>query len=182
MTARVLIAGVGNIFFSDDGFGVEVAKRLAAGPLPAGVRVADFGIRGIHLVYELLEGYDKVILVDAAPRGEPPGTVYVVEPEADAFTTAEATAAGDAPLLDAHGLEPVSVLSSLRALGGRLEGTVVVGCEPLEVGEGIGLSEPVAGAVDEAVAVVRELLDERPGEPVCSGRASHRLRDSREGG
>ena len=78
---RVLVAGIGNIFLGDDGFGVEVADRLAGRTLPDGVQVADFGIRGVHLAYELLDGYDALVLVDAVPMGEPPGTVAIIEPE-----------------------------------------------------------------------------------------------------
>ena len=81
VTGGVLVAGIGNIFLADDGFGVEVAQRLRRPALPDGVRVEDFGIRGVHLAYELLDGYDALVLVDAVPMGEPPGTVAVIEPE-----------------------------------------------------------------------------------------------------
>lgn len=144
--SRVLVAGVGNIFLGDDGFGVEVVRRLASDP-PKGGRVVDFGIRGIQLAYELLEGYDALILVDALARGGAPGTLYVFEPKVPE----------DMPpsLMDAHGLDPASVLSMLRMLGGSLDRAIVVGCEPASIEEGIGLSAPVEGAVDEAVNVVR---------------------------
>jgi hydrogenase maturation protease len=151
---RVLIAGVGNVFLGDDGFGVEVARRLAGEPMPESVRVADFGIRGVHLAYELLDGYRTAILVDAVPRGGEPGTVYVIEPE-----LARAGARDGHGLLDAHGMEPDAVLSMLRTLGGGDVEVLIVGCEPAEVEERIGLSELVAGSVDQAVAVVRELVD-----------------------
>lgn len=155
MSGRVLVAGVGNIFLSDDGFGSEVARRLATEPFPEGVRVVDSGIRGLHLAYELLDGYDTAILIDAAPRGGAPGTVYVIEPDLQP---------GDGPaegsLLDAHGMEPVAVLSLLATLGGSVRRVFVVGCEPATVEEGIGLSEPVARAVAEAAGVVRELVSE----------------------
>jgi len=150
VSGRVLVAGIGNIFLGDDGFGVEVARRLTGERFPAGVRVADFGIRGLHLAYELLDGYDTAILVDAAPRGGRPGTVYVIEPD-------PATAPPDAPL-DAHGLTPTAVLAAVKALGGEVGRVLVVGCEPATTEEGIGLSEPVALAVNEAVRVVRELV------------------------
>lgn len=149
---RVLVAGVGNVFLGDDGFGVEVVGRLAGEPMPEGVRVADFGIRGVHLAYELLDDYQVAILVDAVPRGGEPGTVYVVEPDT-------APAGGDHTLMDAHGMEPEAVLSMLRTLGGGDVKVLIVGCEPAEVEERIGLSELVAGSVDQAVAVVRELVD-----------------------
>jgi hydrogenase maturation protease len=156
---KVLVAGVGNVFLGDDGFGVEVARRLADERLPAWVRVGDFGIRGVHLAYELLEGYEKAILVDASPRGEPPGTVYVIEPDLDGQPD-PAVAAGPGVLVDAHGMEPDAVFSLLKALGGDVPKLLVVGCEPAEVSERMGLSPAVAGAVDQAVAVVRELIDE----------------------
>ena len=155
MSGRVLVAGIGNIFLGDDGFGVEVVRRVANEPFPEGVRVVDFGIRGLHLAYELLDGYDTAILVDAAPRGGTPGTVYVIEPE----LAGDETPAGGS-LLDAHGMEPVAVLGLLATLGGSVRRVLVVGCEPATIEEGIGLSEPVALAVDEAVRVVRELVAE----------------------
>jgi hydrogenase maturation protease len=147
----VLVAGVGNVFLGDDGFGVEVARRLAAEDLPDGVEVADVGIRGVHLAYQLLDGYDLAILVDASPRGEAPGTISVIEPAAGA-----ATAGG--PLVDAHGMAPDAVLAMLEALGGGPVRVLLVGCEPAEVDARMGLSEPVAAAVGEAVEVVRELV------------------------
>jgi len=149
-TGKVLVAGVGNIFLSDDAFGVEVANRLAHEELPPGVKVTDFGIGGVHLAFELLDGYDAAILVDAMPRGGEPGTVYVIEPEVD----------GDSAdgLVDAHGLDPESVLSLLQRLGGEVGRLLIVGCEPANVDEGMGLSAPVAAAVPEAVDVVRSLV------------------------
>lgn len=164
MSRRVLVAGVGNIFFGDDGFGVEVARRLAARDLPEGVHVRDFGIRGVHLAYELLNGYDTFILVDLSPQGDPPGTVYVIEPELDdhEYDTAfqEAIREGESALIDAHGMQPAAIFAMVKALGGRVERALIVGCEPAEVEEGIGLSEPVEAAVDEAVRVVLSLLEE----------------------
>jgi hydrogenase maturation protease len=161
---KVLVAGVGNIFLGDDGFGVEVARRLAATALPAGVKVADFGIRGIHLAYELCDGYDTAILVDAAPRGGQPGTLYVIEPDATA-TGDTGEAAQAATLLDAHGMQPEAVLGLLQVLGGQVRKVVVVGCEPSSVEERMGLSEPVQRAVDEAIRIVQDLL-----EPVAGGK------------
>jgi hydrogenase maturation protease len=147
--ARVLVAGVGNIFLGDDGFGPEAARRLAARPLPDGVRVVDYGIRGMHLAYDLLEGYDLLVVLDAAPRGGRPGDVVLLEVgEADL---------GDGDF-DAHGMEPTSVLASLGSLGGRLPRTLVVGCEPADTAEGMGLSPPVQAAVDGAVEMVTGLL------------------------
>jgi hydrogenase maturation protease len=155
MSPRVLVAGIGNIFLGDDGFGVEVANRLAACPMPDGVRVADFGIRGVHLAYELLEGYDVLVLIDAVPMGEPPGTVAVIEPDPVA-----SPAVGDdmAPVVDAHSMSPGVVLGMVAGLGGTVDKIFVVGCEPADVEEGIGLSAPVTDAVDRAVALCGQLV------------------------
>jgi hydrogenase maturation protease len=149
--ARVLVVGVGNIFLGDDGFGVEVAGRMARRPIPDGVRVADFGIRGVHLAYELLEGFDLVILVDTISLGEAPGTVTVLEPDADS--------AGEV-LPDAHDLDPVAVMGLLTDLGGSVGRMLVVGCEPADLSEQMGLSDPVAAAVDRAIEVIDELVQE----------------------
>jgi hydrogenase maturation protease len=151
--ARVLIAGVGNIFLGDDAFGVEVAQWLARRPLPEGVRVVDFGIRGLDLTYALLDGYEAVILVDATPRGGPPGTLYVLEP----------TPQGDdaAPQIEAHSMDPVKVLRLAAAMGARVERLLVVGCEPAPLDEEemqAGLSEPVRAAVAEAVPLIEALV------------------------
>ena len=151
----VLVAGVGNVFLGDDGFGVEVARRLAAEDLPPGVKVADFGIRGVHLAYELCDGYELAILVDAVPRGEEPGTLYVIEPEPPGDPDPD-----DAPPLDAHGMDPGAVLSLLGILGGHVDRVLVVGCEPAVADERMGLSAPVAAAVDPAVTLVQELINE----------------------
>ena len=148
---RVLVVGVGNIFLGDDGFGVEVAARLARRPVPEGVRVADFGIRGVHLAYELLEGYDLVVLVDTINSGERPGTITVLEPDPDN--------PGEV-LPDAHDLDPVAVMGLLSDLGGSVGRMLVVGCEPADLSEQIGLSEPVAAAVEEAIEVVDDLVRE----------------------
>jgi len=149
---RVLVAGIGNIFLGDDGFGVEVAQRMRSRELPEGVRVEDFGIRGLHLAYELLDGYDTLVLVDAVPMGEAPGTVQLLEPEVDT--------ARDAPAIEAHSMTPAVVLDMLAGLGGRVDRIFIVGCEPERVDEGIGLSEPVELAVDGAVAAIDVLLVE----------------------
>jgi hydrogenase maturation protease len=153
-----LVAGVGNIFLGDDGFGVEVVRRLAGRELPEGVEVVDFGIRGMDLAYALQDDYDVVLFVDATPRGEEPGTVYLIEPEID--EEGEVT-------LDTHGMDPVKVIKFARALGARPTRTLVVGCEPQVVVSGedyddmiMELSEPVRTAVDEAVKLVESLVEE----------------------
>ena len=153
---RVLVAGVGNIILGDDGFGVEVARQLRDRPLPDGVEVVDFGIRGLDLTYALLDGYESVILVDAAPRGGPPGTLYVIEPE---------PAAADDPAgltVEPHNLDPARVLRLAAALGGSVKRLLVVGCEPgpaADVEEmAAGLSPPVRAAVAEAVPLIERLV------------------------
>lgn len=155
-TPRVLVAGIGNIFFGDDGFGVAVARRLSTRPLPDCVRVSDFGIRGIDLAYALQE-YEAVILVDAAPRGGEPGTLHVIDAATDAR----------GPLgVETYGVDPVTVLAFARALGPLPKRLLVVGCEPAVVtdrraDERIGeLSEPVRAAIDGAIAQIERLLEE----------------------
>ncbi|EIE97801.1 hydrogenase maturation protease [Saccharomonospora glauca] len=157
MTSRVLIAGIGNVFHGDDGFGVEVVSRLSTRDLPPQAVVADYGVRGVHLAYELLDGnYETTIFVDAMRRGGEPGTVYVLD--ADPATSLPPSEHSDeGPVLDAHGMHPAAVLALLRRLGGTPGRVYVVGCEPLTVAEGMGLSEPVAAAVDEAARLVRRL-------------------------
>jgi hydrogenase maturation protease len=159
----VLVAGVGNIFRSDDGFGCEVARRLTSRPLPDHVTVTDYGIRGMHLAYELLDGYDALVIVDALPgRGEP-GDVVVLQVGEDDLGT------GD---FDAHGMEPTAVLASLGSLGGALPPTYVVGCAPADVGDGMGLSPPVEAAVDRAVDLVIDLLAHTLADPSDSRESS----------
>ena len=170
MGKRVLIAGIGNVFLGDDGFGVEVVKRLAGRELPEGVEVKDFGIRGMDLAYALQDGYELVVFVDATPRGGEPGTVYLIEPEVE--DDGEVT-------LDTHGMDPVKVIKLSRALGAPPTRTLVVGCEPRVVLGGedydemlMELSEPVRVAVDEAVKLVESLVEEisEEGNGVSHGR------------
>ncbi|MGW6785110.1 hydrogenase maturation protease [Streptomyces sp. NPDC054987] len=175
MNPRVLVAGIGNVFLGDDGFGVETVRALSAHPLPDGVEVVDFGVRGIHLAYQLLDGYDTLVLVDATARGGAPGTLYLIEVEVDAPAAAGGTAPGAAagpqaagpgegPALDGHHMSPDTVLALLGALCAGTGATpprrtLVLGCEPACVEEGIGLSAPVAAAVPEAVRMALDLLD-----------------------
>ncbi len=151
---RILVAGIGNIFLGDDAFGVEVVRRLAERPLPAGVRVVDFGIRGLDLTYELMDGYDAVILVDAVPRGEPPGTLFVIEPE-------PAQADGGA-MVEGHNLDPVKVLRLVAAMGGQVKRLLLVGCQPEPLADAddmrMEMSKPVKAAVNEAVVLVESLI------------------------
>jgi len=158
MPRRTLVACLGNIFLGDDGFGVEVARRLEREDLPDGTRVTDYGIRGMHLAYDLAEGWDMTILVDAAPRGGDPGTVYVIEPERQPPAGGQTGGLAGNMLLDAHGMQPDVVLGMAGMLGAEAGQVLVVGCEPASVAEGIGLSEPVAAAVGEAARVVLGLV------------------------
>jgi hydrogenase maturation protease len=154
---RILVAGVGNIFLGDDAFGVEVAQRLMPRPQPEGVRVVDFGIRGLDLAYTLLDGYEAVVLVDAAPRGGTPGTLYVLEPDLESLTSSDE----GAPMIETHNLHPARVLRLVAAMGGRVRRLVVVGCEPCNSAEDdftAEMSAPVRAAVDEAVALVESLV------------------------
>jgi hydrogenase maturation protease len=167
----VLVACVGNIFGGDDGFGVEVARKLAQAQLPKGACVIDFGIRGIDLTYALMDGYDAVILVDAAQRGEAPGVVSVVEPE---FVEDEDLSQEDLAI-SPHDLDPAKVLRLVLALGGSCRRILLVACEPLTFGgyEGaMGLSEPVAAAVGVAVDTIGELIDEMERETSKTGEVS----------
>jgi hydrogenase maturation protease len=148
---RVLVAGIGNIFFGDDGFGVAVASRLATMPARAGVTIADYGIRGVHLALDLLDGYDLLVLIDALPVGEEPGTVVLFEPEVPEEIGST---------VDAHTMNPAAVLSALGRLGGSVERVLVVGCQPETVEERMGLSDVVAVAVEAAVVMVGEVLDD----------------------
>jgi hydrogenase maturation protease len=155
---KVLVAGVGNVFLSDDGFGVEVARRLAGRQLPAGVEVADVGIAGMHLAYRLLDGYRALVLVDTFRHGEPPGTLYLVEHDLDG--------PADEAAFDAHGMDPGAVLSMLDRLAEGVgverpvDRVLVIGCEPASLDEGIGLTESVAAVVDRATQAVVELVDD----------------------
>ena len=153
-----MVAGIGNIFLGDDAFGVELARRLTSETVPDGVRVTDYGIRGMHLAYDLLDmAPDTTILLDAVSRGGEPGTIYVLE-----------IGVGDVPgiepsAVDAHGMTPDAVLALLENLGGSAGRTLLVGCEPANTEEGIGLSSTVTSAVDRAVGVVLDLLTDKEG-------------------
>jgi hydrogenase maturation protease len=156
LPARILVAGIGNIFLGDDGFGVEVIRRLSTMKLPAGVRVADFGIRGFDLAYALQDGYETTILVDAYPHSQLPGTVSLVEPD---LSKLDQPPSG---VVDTHGMNPLNVLRMAVAMNGDLKKVLLVGCEPATFGpeEGqMGLSEPVEAAVDEAVRMIGSVVE-----------------------
>lgn len=166
MTQRILIAGIGNIFLGDDGFGSAVAQRLLHQRYPEGVRVVDIGIRGMDLAYMLLDDYDTLILVDTVSRGGTPGTLYLIAPEQPDDGVETGGEAGRRAV-ETHSMDPVKVLAFAVALGARLPHTLVVGCEPGPLdGNGddelrMGLSAAVQAAVDEAVRMVDELVQER---------------------
>jgi hydrogenase maturation protease len=167
----ILIAGIGNIFLGDDGFGVAVAQRLAARELPGGVRVVDYGIRSFDLAYALMEAPALTILVDACRRGEAPGTLFVIEPE----TADSGAEAGTPTMFEAHSMTPVTVIRMAMAMGARLNRILVLGCEPATLGppEGqLGLSDEVSGAVDRAADLALSIVERvRRGEwPGATGR------------
>jgi hydrogenase maturation protease len=160
---KILVAGVGNIFFGDDGFGSEVVRVLVADPIPD-VKIEDYGIRGLHLAYEVVAGYDRVFFIDAVPRGQPPGTLYVIEPKTSG---ASATA-------DAHGMDLETVFAFVRTLGGELPPLTLVGCEPWSADPEIGLTEPVRNAVQPAANLIRRLVAEAQAASSC-GKKEERL-------
>jgi hydrogenase maturation protease len=145
-----LVAGIGNIFLGDDGFGPEVIRHVSGRFAESGVRVTDYGIRGMHLAYDLLEEWDGLVLVDSVPDRGSAGTVHVFEADHESLS---ATAG-----FDAHSMDPGAVFASLRALGGTAPRTVVIGCEVADIEDGIGLSDAVGAAVPEAVRAVESVL------------------------
>lgn len=155
---RILVAGIGNIFLGDDAFGVEVTRRLLSHEWPDNVRVTDFGIRGYDLAYALLDGYDTTILIDACPRGEPAGTLYVIEPDLTEIPTPEEQQVA----VEAHSMNPLNVLRLARSMGGPLKRVLLVGCEPATLGpeEGqMGLSESVEAVINDAVRLVELMVN-----------------------
>lgn len=172
---RILVAGIGNVFLADDGFGVEVARRLLARPRRPGVAVVDYGIRGLDLAYALQDGWDAVVLVDAARRGQPPGTLSVIEPSLEA---------GGEPAPEAHAMDPATVLRLARALGPLPPRILLVACEPATLVAPdsedvlVELSEPVRAAVESAVSLVETVVEslgqraDRGGDAAISADAS----------
>ena len=155
MNGSVLVAGIGNIFNGDDGFGVAVVRKLVSAPVAENARIVDYGIRGIDLVFALLDGYDTAILVDAVQRGGAPGTLYKIEPDLEELPEVPGILEG------AHGLDPVKVLAMAKSLGARLGKIFVVGCEPATLGDEsghIGLSDSVAEAIEPAVEMIRSMF------------------------
>jgi hydrogenase maturation protease len=156
-TKQILVAGIGNAWLRDDGFGGEVAKLLSDREVPPGVHVVDFGTGGLDLAYEVMRGYDALILIDVSRQGEPPGTLYVMEvEEADVDAQIE-----DGQMLDPHGMDPQTVLRFVKYVGGWPGRVFVVACEPEVIDDvGLGLSDAVSGALSRAADVVLETLAE----------------------
>jgi hydrogenase maturation protease len=153
--SRILVAGIGNIFQGDDAFGVEVVQELARRSLPAETRVVDFGIRAYDLAYALTDGCEAAILVDAASRGQPPGTPYLIEPDVAQLGQLESSA------LDAHSMNVVQVLQLAESIGALPGQLYLVGCEPADLAEEsgrLGLSEPVRAAIPQAIAMIESLV------------------------
>jgi hydrogenase maturation protease len=154
---RILIAGIGNAWMRDDGFGGEVARRLRDGGLPPEAAVMDSGTGGLKLAYEVMRGYDALILVDVSRQGGEPGTLYVMEADEDDVEAG----IEDGQMIDPHGMDPQTVLRFVRSLGAWPGRVVVIACEPAEVEEmGLGLSQAVQDAVERAVALVRDTAEE----------------------
>ncbi|PZS07654.1 MAG: peptidase M52 [Solirubrobacterales bacterium] len=162
----ILVAGVGNAWLRDDGFGGEVARRLEQRELPAGVSVMDVGTGGLDLAYEVMRGYDGLVILDVSKQGGEPGTLYVIEPsEEEAEAGIE-----DGDVINPHAMDPQTVLRFVKSLGAWPGRVVVIACEPAEVEDmGLGLTEQVAGAVERAIDLVIETIGElRAGEAVKS--------------
>jgi hydrogenase maturation protease len=153
----ILIAGVGNAWLRDDGFGGEVARRLGERELPAGVAVMDAGTGGLDLAYEVMRGYDALVILDVSKQDGEPGTLYVMEPSEDEV----AGGIEDGEVINPHGMDPQTVLRFLKASGGWPGKVIVIACEPAEVEEmGWGLTDVVSQAVDRAVDLVLDTVGE----------------------
>jgi hydrogenase maturation protease len=154
---QILVAGVGNAWLQDDAFGGECARRLEAQGVPSGVTVMDFGTGGLDLAYEIMRGYDALVLLDASRQGGEPGTLYVLEPSMEELSGP----IEDGDVINPHGMDPQTVLRFVGAIGGFSGRVVVIGCEPGEVDDvGLGLTPAIATAVERALQLVGETIDE----------------------
>ena len=154
---QILVAGIGNAWLRDDGFGSEVAKRLEGRDLPEGVSVFDFGSGGLDLAYEVMRGYHGLVLVDVSQQGGEPGTLYVMEPDPEEIDGG----IEDGEVLNPHGMDPKTVLRFVKAVNGWPGKVVIVACEPGNVEDmGMGLTDEVSEAVDRAVKLVLEQVEE----------------------
>jgi hydrogenase maturation protease len=162
MKPPILIAGIGNIFLGDDAFGVEVVREMLGRKMSPEVRIVDFGIRGLDLTYALLDDYEAAILVDAVPRGQPPGTVYLIEPETGDPAVCEDASQNDL-LIETHGMHPAKVLRLVAGMGGKTRQVLVVGCEPTpfdsERDMDMNLSPAVRAAIPEAIKLIESLVE-----------------------
>ena len=162
---RILVAGVGNSWLRDDGFGGEVARRLSARTMPSGVAVMDAGTGGLDLAYEVMRGYDALVIVDVSQQGGEPGTLYVMEPDEQSVDGNIA----DGEAINPHGMDPKTVLRFVKSIGAWPGRVVVVACEPADVSDlGFGLSEQVQGVLDRAVELVVETVDELRGAAMAA--------------
>jgi hydrogenase maturation protease len=162
---RILVAGVGNSWLRDDGFGGEVARRLSARTMPSGVAVMDAGTGGLDLAYEVMRGYDALVIVDVSQQGGEPGTLYVMEPDEESVDGNIA----DGEAINPHGMDPKTVLRFVKSIGAWPGRVVVVACEPADVSDlGFGLSEQVQGALDRAVELVVETVDDLRGAAMAA--------------
>jgi len=154
---QILVAGVGNAWLQDDAFGGEVARRLEARGVPSGVTVLDFGTSGLDLAYEVMRGYDALLLVDATRQGGEPGTLYVMEPEREDVEGS----IDDGEMIDPHDMNPQTVLRFVKTTGGWPGKVLVIGCEPGQIDDvGLGLSPAVEAAVARAIELVLETIDQ----------------------
>ncbi len=152
---QILVAGVGNAFLADDGFGGAVAAAVERRGAPAGVTVMDFGTGGLDLAYEIMRGYHALVLVDVSRQGGEPGTLYLIEPDLEEI----APTIEDGEAINPHGMDPATVLRFVRAVGGWSGKVVIVACEPGEVEDlGLGLSPALEAAVDQAIALIDETI------------------------
>jgi hydrogenase maturation protease len=155
---QILVAGVGNAWLQDDAFGGTCARRLEERGVPSGVTVMDFGTGGLDLAYEIMRGYDALILLDASRQGGEPGTLYVIEPSMDDLA---GSSIEDGDVINPHGMDPQTVLRFVGAIGGFSGRVVVIGCEPGQVDEvGLGLTPAVDDVVERALTLVTETIDE----------------------
>jgi hydrogenase maturation protease len=164
----ILIAGVGNAWLRDDGFGGEVARRLSAREMPSGVAVMDAGTGGLDLAYEVMRGYDALVIVDVSRQGGEPGTLYVMEPDEQSIDGNIA----DGEAINPHGMDPKTVLRFVKSIGAWPGRVVVVACEPADVSDlGFGLSDQLQAVLDRAVELVVETVDELRGAAMAATEA-----------
>lgn len=157
---NILVSGVGNVLWGDDGFGVEVVQRLQSEPLPQEVRVVETGTGGINLVQDLMDPVDALVVIDAVDHGRRPGTVMVIDPEVADVDDMAPMERYDF-LADMHYTKPERAFMLAKALGRLPDTFMLLGCQPEEVERlGTGLSESVAAAVDVAVGELHRIVDE----------------------